>query len=674
MEVKRQILASQISVKRTLKNEKALERELSKFFKRLQKEVLSALEEYWSEYQLLQGQINLMVAPVHEAHREYYEILEKYVRREYKLGQAEAKRNVERLTRKNRVAFKATISMPIKGFINHNKYDLFETSPRAERDLLDRTFRASEQTMSRVDNQINNIITEGYRSGKGINDIGAQLNKRFDQLSSWESRRIARTEVNTSHNVATRDTYKDMGVEYTQWIAASDDRTRDSHLEVDGEIIPIDGKYCNGLGYPGDMSGPVEEWINCRCSNAPFVVPFGYMAPSFSPFRESDLIPIETENPLEKLQQEPQMQVPTDEQLKANLTKQELEQVRWAKDVQTSEYISDTGKAMARDKLNELYSKALKKPLPKPEKVPPQTVDSKPLKPKTKTVEEQPVKPKAETKPTSKSPDSMTSQELYESMTKADKKKYDKFKGRYESGKKYGVRDIIERNLNEMRKLEQKQREKLKNKGKRKQQVKTERDSTYEKLKSKEPLWENHKKESTFSSKSIETIEKWADKKVEGKVEWGYRFNTKTGELMGRTFKGGRSGVTLKGGGPEVGSIHVHTNELSPWPSGADIKAYRCDRCSEHYVISKHEVWYIHAEESFGMMGRLVQTDIDAVYTNVVYESNEYLKKQLTEGKLKPDEKSIKTASDIDIGNRLIKEFSKKKWKDKGLIVERYLR
>ena len=309
MEVKKQILASQISVKRTLQNERAMERELSKFFKRLKGEVLSALKEYWSEYQLLQGQINLMVAPVHEAHKEYYEILEKYVKREYKLGQAEAKRNVERLQKKNRVALKATTTMPIKGFINHNKYDLFETSPRAERDLLDRTFRASEQTMNRVDNQINNIITEGYRSGKGINDISAQLSKRFDQLSSWESRRIARTEVNTSHNVATRDTYKDLGVEYTQWIAASDDRTRDSHLEVDGEIIPIDGKYSNGLGYPGDMSGPIEEWINCRCSNAPFVVPFGYMAPSFSPFRESDLIPINDE----------MGQEPTPEQLQTNL-------------------------------------------------------------------------------------------------------------------------------------------------------------------------------------------------------------------------------------------------------------------------------------------------------------------------------------------------------------------
>lgn len=324
MEVKRQILASQISVKRTLKNEKALERELSKFFKRLQKEVLSALEEYWSEYQLLQGQINLMVAPVHEAHREYYEILEKYVRREYKLGQAEAKRNVERLTRKNRVALKATQSMPIHGIIQKGNpkvmNDWFATIPAAERDLLNRTFRASEQTMSRVDNQINNIISDGYKSGKGINDIGSQLTRRFDQLSTWEARRIARTEVNTSHNVATRDTYKDMGVEYTQWIAASDDRTRDSHVEVDGEIIPIEGKYSNGLGYPGDMSGPLEEWINCRCSNAPFVIPFGYMAPSFSPFREEDLIPVETVNPLEPVENE----IPTDSLIQSEKTYREI--------------------------------------------------------------------------------------------------------------------------------------------------------------------------------------------------------------------------------------------------------------------------------------------------------------------------------------------------------------
>ena len=209
-----------------------------------------------------------------------------------KLGVAEAKRNVNRLEKKNRVALKAAVPMPIKGFIKRDN-ELFATDPKAERDLLNRTFRASEQTMNRVDNQINNIITEGYRSGKGINDIGNQLTKRFDQLASWEARRIARTEVNTSHNTATYDTYKELGMEYTQWIAASDDRTRDSHVEVDGEIIPIGATYSNGLQFPGDMSGPIEEWINCRCSNAPFIIPYGYMAPSFSPFKEEDLIPLD---------------------------------------------------------------------------------------------------------------------------------------------------------------------------------------------------------------------------------------------------------------------------------------------------------------------------------------------------------------------------------------------
>ena len=284
-------MASQIALKRRLNNEERLYRELSKFFKRLKKEVLASLEEYWSEYQMLQGHINLIVSPVHEAHKEYYEILRKYKVKEYELGKREATRLCNRAG--VRYAFKETMTMPISGFIKKDSNKLFGTLPKAEQDLLDRTYKASENTLKRVDSQLNKIITDGYRSGKGINDVANNVTKRFDQLASWEAKRIARTEINTSHNKATVDTYNDLGVEYTQWIAASDDRTRDSHVEVDGEIIPMGGKYSNGLEYPGDMSGPIEEWINCRCSNAPFVIPYGYIAPSFSPFREDDLIPID---------------------------------------------------------------------------------------------------------------------------------------------------------------------------------------------------------------------------------------------------------------------------------------------------------------------------------------------------------------------------------------------
>ena len=295
--VKKQILASQIAYKRTQNNEVQLERALAKFFNKLKKEVLNALDEYWKDYQMLQGHIDLITAPVHEAHKEYYELLTLYIKREYRLGSAEAKRLVRLANSKQRVASKS-MRMPVRAIIKKDN-DLFGTLPSAEERLLNRTFTASERTLSRVDSQINQIITDGYRSGKGINDVANSLNQRFDQLTSWESKRIARTEIHNSHNTAVMDTYKELDVEYTMWIAAEDERTRDSHLEINGEIIPMGGTYSNGLAYPGDTSGDIEEWINCRCSNAPFVVPYGFMAPSFSPFREDDLIKVDNKpNPL----------------------------------------------------------------------------------------------------------------------------------------------------------------------------------------------------------------------------------------------------------------------------------------------------------------------------------------------------------------------------------------
>ena len=289
--VKRQILASKIAYKRSLNNEERLERELQRFFYKLKKEVLNALDQYWSDTLLLQGQVDLICAPVHEAHKEYYELLEKYIKREYRLGKAEGKRLVEIANSRAKTSHKSE-RIPFTPYLKKTN-DLFGTLPSAEERLLNKTFTASERTLARVDSQISQILTDGYRNGQGINSVANDLTQRFDQLTTWESKRIARTEIHNSHNVAVMDTYKELDVEYTMWIAAEDERTRDSHLEINGEIIPMGGTYSNGLGFPGDTSGDIEEWINCRCSNAPFVVPYGFMAPSFSPFREDDLIKID---------------------------------------------------------------------------------------------------------------------------------------------------------------------------------------------------------------------------------------------------------------------------------------------------------------------------------------------------------------------------------------------
>lgn len=279
------ILASQISNARSRNNERQLQKELSRFFDRLGDKIQKNLEEYWND-NLVIGQVELIIKPVQEAQAEYYHILQKYDKREYKLGQAEAQRLV-RLSRRG-YSFKS-----IKPSLKLNKrYSLFGTLRGAEEDLFERIFIASQATMARVEQSIMTILLDGYKSGKGINYVANELNRRFDQLTTWESKRIARTEIHNSHNTAVHDSYKEMDIEYTMWIASDDERTRESHLEINGEIIPIGNEYSNGLKFPGDTDGDIEEWINCRCSNAPYVIPYGYAAPPFSPFREEDLIKI----------------------------------------------------------------------------------------------------------------------------------------------------------------------------------------------------------------------------------------------------------------------------------------------------------------------------------------------------------------------------------------------
>lgn len=279
-------------MKRSANNEKQLQQELSRFFKKISEEVLSNLEEYWSEYHLLQGQIQLIIQPINDAETEYNSILEKYIRREYELGTHEAKRLVD-LTLTKQANKSIFDKLRKKVNIKATRYNLFGTLKDAEEELLERTFTASKRTLARVTRNINEILTQGYTSGKGINIVAQAMTTRFNQLETWEAKRIARTEIHNAHNNAVMKTYETLGVEYTQWVAADDDRTRDSHVELNGEIIPMGGTYSNGLQYPGDTNGDIEEWINCRCSNAPFVMPYGMMAPpGMEQFREEDLIPI----------------------------------------------------------------------------------------------------------------------------------------------------------------------------------------------------------------------------------------------------------------------------------------------------------------------------------------------------------------------------------------------
>ena len=75
-------------------------------------------------------------------------------------------------------------------------------------------------------------------------------------------------------NYGSYATYKTEGIEKMEWISVRDDRTRDSHAEIDGTIVATGDTFNVGdseLQFPGDPSGSGAEIINCRCTVAPVV-------------------------------------------------------------------------------------------------------------------------------------------------------------------------------------------------------------------------------------------------------------------------------------------------------------------------------------------------------------------------------------------------------------------
>lgn len=121
--------------------------------------------------------------------------------------------------------------------------------------------------------KMNNAILQGILQGESIPDIAKRLLPIIDQNRNAAIRN-ARTLVTGAENGGRNDRYKrledDGVIMYKMWIATGDGRTRDWHLTMDGQEVPADDVFVDGLGneleYPGDPGGEPETVYNCRCS------------------------------------------------------------------------------------------------------------------------------------------------------------------------------------------------------------------------------------------------------------------------------------------------------------------------------------------------------------------------------------------------------------------------
>lgn len=114
-------------------------------------------------------------------------------------------------------------------------------------------------------------LTEGSILGESVLDLEARVRGIFDSTEA-RAHTIARTSVVPAANGAHAEVagvINDQVVPLDkEWLATSDDRTREWHAEADGQRVPYAEPFDvmgEAMMYPGDPAGSAANVVNCRC-------------------------------------------------------------------------------------------------------------------------------------------------------------------------------------------------------------------------------------------------------------------------------------------------------------------------------------------------------------------------------------------------------------------------
>ena len=121
--------------------------------------------------------------------------------------------------------------------------------------------------------RVQNAVTQGIIQGESIANIAKRLTTELATDNASKMNMFARTAVTGAQNAGRIQRMResaDMGIKVKKiWLATMDDRTRDTHKELDGQERDIDEPFeVDGMeiDYPGDPEALPEMVYNCRCT------------------------------------------------------------------------------------------------------------------------------------------------------------------------------------------------------------------------------------------------------------------------------------------------------------------------------------------------------------------------------------------------------------------------
>lgn len=123
---------------------------------------------------------------------------------------------------------------------------------------------------SAIAEQVSEATAAGYEQGWGVARTAAAIRAKVDDVSPARADMLARSDLNGLANSGSLLAAQTSGAAATKtWLSAEDERVRETHMEADGQTVPIDEPFDVGgesAMYPGDPSLSWEEAANCRCT------------------------------------------------------------------------------------------------------------------------------------------------------------------------------------------------------------------------------------------------------------------------------------------------------------------------------------------------------------------------------------------------------------------------
>lgn len=114
-------------------------------------------------------------------------------------------------------------------------------------------------------NNIARIVANGIDAGISREQLAGEILQEYEISTKSRARLIADQETAMSLEKGHYDMMKTSGATTKTWHHRPQKNPRPEHLAMDGETVPIDGRFSNGLLHPCDPDGPAAETIKCRC-------------------------------------------------------------------------------------------------------------------------------------------------------------------------------------------------------------------------------------------------------------------------------------------------------------------------------------------------------------------------------------------------------------------------